>query len=797
MQASRMLESHRVWGEYRTHRLLEAHDGRATWLRAWTKSWAPRQGVVESTPEAEKHVGVMTYVKGWRRRLRRQLRSARTQFEREVVHGSWAALEGLYSEALEHSPTMDLMYGHVLSLSVDRDHGFTRSFPSWYVSPAGFENVPIVKRTTAKDPFTRMVETGPTGIVARTMMKVGGRPQKFTDAAATSLAYKWLHATGLWSSVTDADVVINVSASFDTSRVHMEKFTAPRPPTEGTLDMCWEVVARNFKELGMTGLPWITVADVIAPHINGDACPGLLTSRIYRTRAQASSCTTSDVVALFEALRTQELLCALPWAAGGREKRQERLVGDQVSSRLVQMPEDVLARLESAVAGPLLQRLKWVKRDIALGMSFFRGRAQRFFHRFDTCTHVKSFDWSAFDSSVGETLIVASFSLLRACYPEGQHADNVFKYILSAFVHKHLIVPQGDVIGMHRGIPSGSGLTSLVGSVANWLILRTTLTDICPPLLAQRAEVAVLGDDTLIGFRGYDGIPTNAEFTARAFALWGVAAGPSPSMVYPEGPPRSVYLERCQTFLSVTSWCGLPSWRNREWWVMDMGYAKGQPDVANAQVAALEDAGFSGFAPQLRGTRRRFQKWLQKQPGAHMLHPEYVESTETITQGWMARAHSSTGTAKELAAFDWDSKGQHPGNWPTRWKVAAEAAPPPHKAEVLYGAPGTRTVFELNWARTRKGKVGLRLPVYEGSRAPVLAAEMFRYTRVGLARVSEELYLRESGIVPPDVRRGRAWKCGLAVAILALGAALGYTVYARPPPKPPDPSVTVRTGGTS
>jgi hypothetical protein len=48
----------------------------------------------------------------------------------------------------------------------------------------------------------------------------------------------------------------------------------------------------------------------------------------------------------------------------------------------------------------------------------------------------------------------------------------LFDYIKDSFIHSCILLPSGRIVQKHTGIPSGSGLTSLIGSIANMLIIE-------------------------------------------------------------------------------------------------------------------------------------------------------------------------------------------------------------------------------------------------------------------------------------------------------------------------------------
>ncbi|UTQ50922.1 MAG: RNA-dependent RNA polymerase, partial [Plant associated deltapartitivirus 4] len=108
-----------------------------------------------------------------------------------------------------------------------------------------------------------------------------------------------------------------------------------------------------------------------------------------------------------------------------------------------------------------------------------------------------SIDWSQFDATVSRFEIQTAFDLLkeRVIFPDFE-TEMCFELCKQLFMHKKIAAPDGKIYFSHKGIPSGSYYTSLIGSVVNRLRIEYLWR-----LRFNRGPQAcyVLGDDSLIG----------------------------------------------------------------------------------------------------------------------------------------------------------------------------------------------------------------------------------------------------------------------------------------------------------
>jgi hypothetical protein len=109
-------------------------------------------------------------------------------------------------------------------------------------------------------------------------------------------------------------------------------------------------------------------------------------------------------------------------------------------------------------------------------------------------------DFSKFDLHVSPTLINRAFSVMRYMHnvpkDSGSREDRLFNWLQDQFVYTRVVLPTGRVVITNGGIPSGSGLTSIIGSLVNAILWFEALN-------AQGVSdysLKVSGDDNYLGF---------------------------------------------------------------------------------------------------------------------------------------------------------------------------------------------------------------------------------------------------------------------------------------------------------
>nr|ATJ00052.1 RNA-dependent RNA polymerase [Medicago sativa deltapartitivirus 1]QWX94207.1 RNA-dependent RNA polymerase [Medicago sativa deltapartitivirus 1]QWX94211.1 RNA-dependent RNA polymerase [Medicago sativa deltapartitivirus 1]UEE94748.1 RNA-dependent RNA polymerase [Medicago sativa deltapartitivirus 1]UEE94750.1 RNA-dependent RNA polymerase [Medicago sativa deltapartitivirus 1] len=111
-------------------------------------------------------------------------------------------------------------------------------------------------------------------------------------------------------------------------------------------------------------------------------------------------------------------------------------------------------------------------------------------------------DWKQFDATVSKYEIVTAFELIRNLidFPNEQ-TQVAFEISKQLFIHKKIAAPDGWVYWVHKGIPSGSYFTSIIGSIVNRLrieYLWRKITGHGPKVCFTQGDDSLSSDDQFI-----------------------------------------------------------------------------------------------------------------------------------------------------------------------------------------------------------------------------------------------------------------------------------------------------------
>ena len=118
------------------------------------------------------------------------------------------------------------------------------------------------------------------------------------------------------------------------------------------------------------------------------------------------------------------------------------------------------------------------------------------------------FDYSQYDSTVPSWLIRDMFSLVK---PYFKREDwSTLEWVCDKFINTKLIMPDGVLVEKHKGIPSGSYFTQLIGTLCNIQVMLTAfiarygLNETKRKLISYSGNVMLMamGDDNVVFCRG-------------------------------------------------------------------------------------------------------------------------------------------------------------------------------------------------------------------------------------------------------------------------------------------------------
>nr|WIL96149.1 RNA-dependent RNA polymerase [Carrot cryptic virus 2] len=143
--------------------------------------------------------------------------------------------------------------------------------------------------------------------------------------------------------------------------------------------------------------------------------------------------------------------------------------------------------LEGLTAQPLLEAFKQGTTFLHIGTDPTVSVPIILSHIARDCEWIYALDWSSFDATASRFEIQAAFDLLKEViqFPDFE-TEQSFEISRQLFIHKKIAAPDGKIYWSHKGIPSGSYFTSIIGSIINrtrveylWRLIKDTGPEIC------------------------------------------------------------------------------------------------------------------------------------------------------------------------------------------------------------------------------------------------------------------------------------------------------------------------------
>jgi len=172
-------------------------------------------------------------------------------------------------------------------------------------------------------------------------------------------------------------------------------------------------------------------------------------------------------------------------------------------TRLVWGYPQSMTLLEACFARPLIKMFLSRRTSYLLGLKKFEVSAR--LTSVEEAPVRYAVDYSKYDSTVSADLIDYAFGVLKTYFDLSPDELVWYNKVINYFIHTPIIMPeevgsdQFHLVLKHRGIPSGSEFTQLVGSIINCVLLQYAMLSLSGKPIKWESLV-VLGDDSAFGF---------------------------------------------------------------------------------------------------------------------------------------------------------------------------------------------------------------------------------------------------------------------------------------------------------
>uniref|UniRef100_A0A2V0RBY3 RdRp n=1 Tax=viral metagenome TaxID=1070528 RepID=A0A2V0RBY3_9ZZZZ len=320
------------------------------------------------------------------------------------------------------------------------------------------------------------------------------------------------------------------------------------------------------------------------------------------------------------------------WSLGGRERKIDITARD-IESRAVLMPETPVAIVAAALVKPIQEGLllsNFLDKSLEcyMGQPLTDGGWDRISQFMVPGKLGIEIDWSKFDSTVIEQAMVASFRILRSCYPPGKDTDKLFIYVMSGTIYKNVALKQRFIYRLRKGLPSGTPFTSVLGTLCNWVLLNYMIRS--QKLFGVNEpgdySLAVAGDDTLIRINKTvtkdDFVPTAEELVDIAKRTTNLDLDLDDLLVGYFEYSAHEFSQKTQdqnfSILKCMIWQGLPGRR-----LKDLIKPISCPTTKPRSILTYQDVirGFSDnpiVTPVAFSFLKQFSRWLEPQVREHV-----------------------------------------------------------------------------------------------------------------------------------------------------------------------------------
>ncbi|AIT56395.1 RNA directed RNA polymerase [Ustilaginoidea virens RNA virus M] len=246
---------------------------------------------------------------------------------------------------------------------------------------------------------------------------------------------------------------------------------------------------------------WLEPENILRVEVPAATSPGIRWKKLgYKTKRdamlQAAVEARGNIVRMRDVGGGYEVP---PCGVAGRGKRvpiDRPSDGERKEGRFIVMPDLVRHLMGMIAVQPLMKKIKQADKSnggVMLGMGPFGGSYDRLAEYASGGKAYLCIDFKKFDQSVPRSVLRAVMQRVREEFDEEEGSDGYWRSEFKQLVDTEVAMPDGHTYAKRAGVSSGDPWTSIVGSVANWLVLRIALKR-----LGVDARIWTFGDDSLI-----------------------------------------------------------------------------------------------------------------------------------------------------------------------------------------------------------------------------------------------------------------------------------------------------------
>lgn len=213
--------------------------------------------------------------------------------------------------------------------------------------------------------------------------------------------------------------------------------------------------------------------------------------------------------------------------SGYMDEKRRYKPGAQMKDRLIWGSDGATVSLEGLYARPLMNHVmrNWFSYSGGDEPEVLRRKIRS---AQDMGWQWTSIDYSKFDQTIQSWVIEECFDIIKSFFDKRYHKE--LGYIAYNFIHTWILLPGLKLVQKHRGIPSGSYFTQLVGSMSNALMVMTYIASKCKGSLEEkvsyvqhelgygdRLNMFVMGDDNLLFTRHELDLDDMAAYVNKIF----------------------------------------------------------------------------------------------------------------------------------------------------------------------------------------------------------------------------------------------------------------------------------------